>query len=95
MLIDELPDWIDPEAWEGFVQMRKTIKKPLTDRAKKLALKELVKLRMEGQDPNEVLDQSTLKCWSGLFAVKGKAATPQANTAINSWLAKGKYHAGH
>lgn len=69
------PEWLDPQAWDGFVAMRKKIKKPLSGRALELALKSLAKMREEGQDPNAVLDQSTMNCWQGLFPVKGEPAS--------------------
>jgi hypothetical protein len=64
------PDWIPIDAWNGFVEMRKRIKHPLSQRATEIAIKELTKLRDEGQDPSEVLDQSTLQDWRGLFPVR-------------------------
>lgn len=69
-LLQSWPDWLPIEAWNGFVDMRKAIKKPLTPRAVSLALKELDKLRREGCCPEAVLDQSTFKNWQGLFAPK-------------------------
>lgn len=81
-LLNELPDWIDLDAWEGFVQMRKQIKKPLTERAKKLALRELDELRKQGQDPNAVLDQSTMHSWAGLFPLRSKA--PQQTQPVET-----------
>lgn len=65
-----LPDWIPAEAWAGYVEMRKKIKKPLaTDRAIKLAINTLERLKAEGQDVEAVLDQSTMNSWQGLFPV--------------------------
>lgn len=66
-----LPDWVPVEPWDGYCAMRKAIKKPLTDRAKVLAINNLDRLRNEGHDPARVLDQSTAASWQGLFAVKG------------------------
>jgi len=66
-----LPDWVDSEAWQGFEEMRRKERHPLTDRARKLAITDLEKLRASGNDPTEVLNQSTLKGWRGLFAVNG------------------------
>jgi hypothetical protein len=65
-----LPDWVDSKAWAGFVAMRKAIKKPLADTAVPLALAKLAKLKAAGNDPNEVLEQSTMNSWQGLFEVK-------------------------
>lgn len=64
------------EAFAGFVEMRQKIKRPMTDRAKKMALNKLQELA-----PNDyltqtrILDQSTLHCWQGLFPlVENKSA---------------------
>lgn len=67
----EIPDWVPSEAWNGFLEMRKKIKKPLTDRGVALALKKLGQLRDEGHDPSAVLDQSVMSNYQGLFPVKG------------------------
>jgi hypothetical protein len=64
-----LPDWVDSEAWQGFEEMRRKERHPLTDQARKLAVRELESLRLQGNDPVQVLNQSTLKGWRGLFAV--------------------------
>jgi hypothetical protein len=68
-----LPEWIDPEAWEGFCEMRKAMKKiPFTDRAQKMVLKSLYDLRAAGHDPNASLDQSTLMGWRDVFPPRAK-----------------------
>jgi uncharacterized protein YdaU (DUF1376 family) len=69
-----LPDWIDREAWNGFEEMRRKIRKPLTDRARTLHLRELETLRDNGHSPSAVLNQSTMNSWLGLFPVKGSGS---------------------
>lgn len=69
----DLPAWIQHEAWEGFAAMRKRERHPLTDRAAKLVVNELGKLRGEGHDPNAVLDQSTRNGWRDVFPIKAGA----------------------
>jgi hypothetical protein len=66
----EIPDWIPTESWLGFVEMRTTIKKPLTPRAVELAIAQLGKLRDAGYPPGAVLDQSVMNGWLGLFPLK-------------------------
>ncbi len=73
----ELPSWINEEDWNGFVEMRKKIKAPLTERAKRMAIESLRKLRDSGQDPNLVLQQSEFNNWKGLFPVKGQSTLLQ------------------
>lgn len=68
---DALPDWIPEDAWQGFVDMRKKAKAPLTERAKTLTITALDKLRAEGHDPAAVLNQSTMNGWKGVFPLKG------------------------
>lgn len=66
----ELPAWIDQQAWDGFVDMRKEIKKPITENGKDLAVKKLERLAHDGHNPDAVLNQSTFLSWQGLFAIK-------------------------
>lgn len=58
-------------AFTGFTEMRQKIKKPLTDRAKKMALHQLQELAGNDYDlQRKILDQSTMQCWQGLFPLK-------------------------
>lgn len=52
--------------------MRKAIKKPLTDRARKLVVYELQRIKDAGHDPNAALDQSTNHCWADVYVPKEK-----------------------
>lgn len=63
----ELPDWIDPETWRDFEEMRRLIKKPMTNRARHIAVKRLGELAVQGFNPEEVLEQSIYMSWQGLF----------------------------
>ena len=67
-----LPAWIEKDAWQGYVDMRKAMKKPMTARAETLVLKTLYLLRERGHDPNLSLDQSTLHCWQDVYPLKDK-----------------------
>lgn len=66
-----LPEWIPPEAWGHFEEMRKKIKKPMTDRACELIVLELGKLRDQGHDPQAVLEQSVRLDYQDVYAIKG------------------------
>jgi hypothetical protein len=65
-------EWIDPESWEAFREMRKKIKAPMTPYAEKLILKELIKLKQAGHDPQCCLDQSICNCWRDVFPLRDK-----------------------
>lgn len=66
----ELPDWLPPDAWQGFVEMRRKTKHPLTDHAASLIVAELEKLMQAGNRPRLVLEQSVMNSWRGVFPLK-------------------------
>lgn len=59
-------------ALNAFEDMRKKIKKPLTETAKKLLVGKLKKLEADGNPPVLVLEQSIMNCWQGVFELKEK-----------------------
>lgn len=68
------------KAWNAFVEMRKKIKKPLTDNAIHLINLELEKIKnTHGHDPAEILNQSTRNSWQDVYPLKDKS--PQPNTS--------------
>jgi hypothetical protein len=86
-----LPGYIDREAWQGFEDMRKTIKKPLTDRSRKLIVYELDRIKTAGHCPNAALDQSTCHCWADVYPSKDKpieASGTSAHEKTQQYLAE-------
>lgn len=73
------PPFVDPsphhlEAWQGFVEMRKSVKKPLTERAAELITKKLERLAPGDDDGKAaILDQSVERGWLGVFPIKQEA----------------------
>lgn len=64
----KIPPFINPEIWKNFETMRKQIRKPMSERAKKLIVSKLQKL---GEDKaNEILDQSIVNCWQDVYPLK-------------------------
>lgn len=76
------PDWIPRKAWDDYAAMRQRIRKPMTARAAELVVAKLDALRTSGCPPGDVLDQSTMHGWQGVFELKdqqnGNAARPMA-----------------
>ena len=87
----ELPDWMNRESWDGFVEMRKKIKKQLTYRAKKLIIKQLSDMKQAGHDPNAVLDQSTRNSWQGVFEIKSTGKEGYGKTGGHSQQSTGRF----
>ena len=65
-------EWIDPESCQAFHDMRRRIKAPLSPYAEKLIVRELVKLKTAGHDPQACLDQSIMLGWRDVFPVRDK-----------------------
>ncbi len=65
-------EWIDEGAWLGFMEMRRAIKKPMTERAISMLINRLEKLKQNGHDVNACLDQSTFHNWQDVYPLKDK-----------------------
>lgn len=66
-----LPDWLPAEAWADWVEHRKAVKAPMTEKAAQLCLRKLDKLRADGNDPVAVIEQSVITGrWTDLYPLK-------------------------
>jgi hypothetical protein len=78
------------EAFSAFAEMRAKIRKPLTPRAVDLAIAKLRELSsdssgiMDNDKAIDILNQSTLNSWQGLFPLKEEAKT-RGKTAEDIW----------
>jgi hypothetical protein len=75
-----LPPGIPQDAWDGFEEMRRNQKKGLTNRGRGLIVKQLLVLAARGHPPGEVLDQSTERCWQGVFELKDRPNKPTGSS---------------
>ena len=69
------------DAFAGYVEMRKKLKKPMTDRAITLAMNKLQELAtvngiMDTKLAIQILNQSVMRSWQGLFPLEQTKATP-------------------
>jgi hypothetical protein len=86
-----LPAWIDPEAWAEFVDMRKRLKKPLTQRSAERQLFRLFELKKAGHDPNAALIQSADHYWQDVYEPKDVKFEPKAKAPVDeskAWAAE-------
>ena len=67
---EPLPSWIIKEVWDGFMEVRLRLKAPNTDRAITALINKLTEYKNKGFDPNEVIEQSTMNGWKGVFPLK-------------------------
>ena len=75
------------EAWQGFVEMRKSMKKPFTLRAAKMIMTELSKLASDDETKAAILDRSVMKGWAGVFPLRNTQieASEEAVTGITMY----------
>lgn len=71
-----LPDWMPVETWGAFLEMRKKIKKPPTDKAIELLISKLEKFKANGQSVQAVLEKSITSNWQDVFEIHEKQALP-------------------
>ena len=67
-----LPEFIDKEIWDDYLETRKKKRAVPTERAKVLLIKKVEELRDAGDDPNEVLKRSIMNGWTGIFPLDKK-----------------------
>lgn len=68
-----LPSCVPADAWADFIEMRKKIKKPMTQKAVQLMVAKLEKFAAAGHDVRAVLEKSTVNCWQDVFEPKDGA----------------------
>lgn len=75
----------------AFIDYRKKIKKPMTDRAITLLISELNKLSSDIVTQIEILNQSILNGWQGVFPLK-QQNNQGRKEAVPSWMNKNKFN---
>lgn len=73
----EIPPWLSSSDWDDFLEHRRSMKAKMTPVAQRRAIKVLEKLRAEGQNVEEVINQSIVNGWKGLFPIKQPYKTPE------------------
>ena len=72
------------EAIRDFIKMRSTIKKPLTDRALIMTLNKLDNFTDNDLEKIEILENSIMNCWQGVFELKNKKVPTKVDTKNNN-----------
>lgn len=84
------------ENWNGFCEIRKKIKKPLTDRAAKMILNELERLAPgDNHTKGLILDQSVKRCWQDVYPLKGDKSAGGTDNVFLQMLQEEGQHEPH
>lgn len=82
----ELPDWVPPEPWAAFVEMRRAMPKvPFTVTAAKGIISDLDKLRASGEDPGLVLLRAVKRGDRGVFAASDGSTRATRQATSTEW----------
>lgn len=81
-LLTDLPEGLQ-ESVRNFIQMRKEIKAPMTDEALRLMLKKLRSMSKNTDTQVEIINQSIMNGWKGIFPIdRGKTSTQDNQTQM-------------
>lgn len=86
--IHDLPDWLPKDDWQAFKEMRKAIKKPMTERAEQMLIKKLQAMK---SSPSLILQQSIINCWQDIYELKGTNETHQRTSGGSYPTGGGSY----
>lgn len=82
----ELPSWLPETHWKDFVEFRKFIKKPMTEKAKHLMLSKLQKIKDNGHDPILAMNTSIANNWSDIYEPKPETLRTINKQGFDGWL---------
>jgi phage replication O-like protein O len=65
-----LPEWLEKELWDDFIEHRKKLRKPMTKRAEDTIIKKLTWLKGLGHNPRHCLLTAIERGWLSVFEPK-------------------------
>jgi hypothetical protein len=79
-----LPDYVPAELWEEFEKQRKKLKKPLTDKTRKIALNRLVKAHASGYDVTAAMELCLEGMWQTFHVDEKTPKRKRVEIAVDS-----------
>jgi len=86
-----LPQCVGDELWGDFVEHRRKIKKPMTDKAAEMVATKLQRFQANGHDPRLSLEDSIASGWTGVFEPKGGPRRTAAASESHSGFGDREY----
>ena len=74
VILKTIPDFIDKDLFNDFLEMRKKKRVPLTDKALKLLINRLTEFHNSGQNVSKIIENSIMRGWTGVFEEKTEPA---------------------
>lgn len=97
MAMFTIPEWLDEQLIVDFIESRKEIKKPATQRAVAMLIKQMVDLRAKGYDSVSMLQKTIVAGWQGLpdrnidqyLTTKQQRRFPESSKKFDPWAFTG------
>ena len=64
------PKWLNVELWKEYVEHRKEIKSPMTERAERMGIRKLGRLVDDGDSQEDILETAIFNNWKGLWKLE-------------------------
>lgn len=74
-----LPDWLPKDIWQSYKSHRVALRAALTIKAEQLAIEQLKGFKSLGYDPVEIINNTILNGWKGLFEPKNNRSQAPPN----------------
>lgn len=68
--LEVLPEWLPANRWQDFIEHRKALRKPMTDKARTRMLTHLADLKAQGHDVLTLMDTAIRSGWQDVYAPK-------------------------
>lgn len=68
--LEVLPDWLPANRWADFIEHRKALRKPMTDKARARMLTHLAGLKAKGHDVLALMDTAIRSGWQDVYEPK-------------------------
>ena len=69
-VLEVLPEWLPANRWQDFIEHRKALRKPMTDKARTRMLTHLADLKAQGHDVLTLMDTAIRSGWQDVYAPK-------------------------
>ncbi len=89
-LLSILPEWIDKDKWTIFLQNRKRLRLGTDETVQKIITDDLLKMKEEGYDIDQIINTTIVNGWKGFFRPKGESYGKQKFENPYSSYAKGE-----
>ena len=76
----QAPDWLDHKLFNDFLEHRKKLRKPMTEKAKELFFSKLNKFKEQGFNPTELIETAIVSGWQTVYEPRDRNKIKEPET---------------